>query len=53
MDDVADSGAPVLIVAEWNYFDYHRERWGLLRWPALIPAFRRNFNNRIVHFRFD
>jgi O-methyltransferase involved in polyketide biosynthesis len=40
-------------VAEWNYFDYHRERWGFMRWPALIPAFRRNFNNRIVHLRFD
>jgi O-methyltransferase involved in polyketide biosynthesis len=40
-------------VAEWNYLDYHRERWGIMRWPALIPAFRRNFNNRIVHLQFD
>jgi O-methyltransferase involved in polyketide biosynthesis len=40
-------------VAEWNYFDFHRERWGYLRWPALVPAFRRYFNNRIVHLRFD
>jgi O-methyltransferase involved in polyketide biosynthesis len=42
----------ITMLQEWNYFDYHRRRWGWLRWPARIPAFKRYFNNKIVHLRF-
>ncbi len=37
------------VVEEWNYFDYHRDRWRHLRWVALLPGFRRMLSNRIVH----
>ena len=40
------------VLQEWNYFDFHRDRWRWLRWPALIPAFKTRFNNKIVHLRF-
>lgn len=39
----------IRFVGEWNFFDYHPERWKGLRWLALIPAFKNNFNDRIVH----
>lgn len=39
----------IRFVEEWNYFDYYRRRWKWLGWLALIPVFRNNFNNRIVH----
>lgn len=39
----------IRFVEEWNYFNYHGERWKWLGMLALIPAFRNNFNNRIVH----
>ena len=42
----------IRFIGEWNYFDFHRERWRYLRWLALIPAFRNGFNNRIVHISF-
>lgn len=42
----------IKVVNEWNYFDYHKERWGWLGWLAVIPAFKNRFNNRIVHLHF-
>lgn len=42
----------IRFMGEWNYFDFHKERWRYLRWLALIPAFRNGFNNRIVHLSF-
>jgi O-methyltransferase involved in polyketide biosynthesis len=36
-------------VREWNYFEYHRNRWRWAGWLAYIPAFKNRFNNRIVH----
>lgn len=47
--DMERINSQVKFLEEWNYFDFHRERWKILRWFALIPAFRNNFNNRIVH----
>lgn len=43
----------IRFIEEWNYFDFHKERWKWMRWPALIPAFKNRFNNRIVHLRFS
>lgn len=39
----------IRFIEEWNFFDYYRNRWKWLGWLALIPAFRNNFNDRIVH----
>lgn len=39
----------IKFMEEWNYFNYHRRRWKGLALASLIPAFRNNFNNRIVH----
>lgn len=40
-------------IEEWNYFDHHKNRWGWLRWMALIPAFKNRFNDRTVHLKFS
>ena len=42
----------ISFVAEWNYFDYHRDRWRWMGWLARIPAFKNRFSSRIVHLRF-
>jgi O-methyltransferase involved in polyketide biosynthesis len=42
----------IKFIGEWNYFDYHRNRWGWVRWLALIPAFKNRFNGRIIHIAF-
>jgi O-methyltransferase involved in polyketide biosynthesis len=50
--ELEDLHPSIRYIEDWNYFDYHRERWRWLRWLAHIPAFRRRFNNRIAHLRF-
>jgi O-methyltransferase involved in polyketide biosynthesis len=40
------------LIEEWHYFDYHRERWKIIRWLSLIPTFKNRFGNRIVHLKF-
>ncbi|MCE7699010.1 MAG: class I SAM-dependent methyltransferase [Methanobacterium paludis] len=42
----------IKFIAEWHYFDYHRDRWKTIRWMALIPPFKNRFGNRIVHLSF-
>lgn len=42
----------IQFIYEWNYFDFHRDRWRWMAWAAKIPAFRNRFNNRIVYLRF-
>lgn len=42
----------IKVINEWNYFDYHKDRWGWLGWMAAVPAFKRRFNNRVVHLVF-
>lgn len=39
----------IRFLEEWNFFDYHRDRWRWMRWLSLIPSFHNNFNDRIVH----
>jgi O-methyltransferase involved in polyketide biosynthesis len=38
---------------EWKYFDYHRERWGFMRWLTLIPGIKNIFSNKIIHLKFS
>jgi O-methyltransferase involved in polyketide biosynthesis len=42
----------IQVMGEWNFFDFHPKRWKGMRWLALIPVFKNNFNDRIVHLRF-
>jgi O-methyltransferase involved in polyketide biosynthesis len=39
-------------IEEWNYYDYHPERWRWVRLLAMIPAFKNRFSGRIVHLVF-
>lgn len=43
----------IKFIEEWNYFDYHRNRWHWMRLASLIPAFKNRFNNRIVHLKLS
>jgi O-methyltransferase involved in polyketide biosynthesis len=40
-------------IEEWHYFDYHRDRWRIIRWLSLIPLFKNRFGNRIVHLKLN
>lgn len=42
----------IKFIEDWHYFDYHRERWKIIRWLSLIPTFKNRFGNRIVHLKF-
>ena len=50
--EMEDFHSAIRFVNEWNYFDYHRNRWRWMGWLAYISAFKSRFNNRIVHLRF-
>jgi O-methyltransferase involved in polyketide biosynthesis len=39
-------------IQEWNYFDYHKNRWKWFGVLARMPFFRPRLANRIVHLRF-
>ena len=39
-------------IEDWHYFDYHKDRWKIIRWLSLIPTFKDRFGNRIVHLKF-
>ncbi len=39
-------------VNDYNYFDYHRDRWRWLGLLSHIPFFKNRFQNRIVHIKF-
>ncbi len=43
----------IRVLAEWNYFDRHKNRWGWLRWMTLLPGFKKRFNNRVVQIAFE
>ncbi len=43
----------IKFIAEWNYLDYHKRRWGMMRWLSLIPQFKNSNCNRIVRLTFD
>jgi methyltransferase (TIGR00027 family) len=39
-------------VEEWNYFDYHKDRWRWFGFIARLPLLRPRFASRIVHLHF-
>jgi len=42
----------IKFIDDWHYFDYHKDRWRIIRWLSLIPTFKYRFGNRIVHLKF-
>ncbi len=42
----------IKFIEEWHYFDYHQDRWKMIRWLSLIPTFKSRFGNRIIHLMF-
>ena len=42
----------IKFIEDWHYFDYHKDRWRIIRWLSLIPGFKDMFGNRIVHLKF-
>lgn len=41
------------VIDEWNYFDYYKKRWKMIGKLSTIPWFKNNFNNRIIHLKFN
>lgn len=42
----------IRFIEEWNYFDYHKDRWRWFRYLGSFPLTRPLFSNRIVHINF-
>lgn len=42
----------IQFVEEWNYFDFHKDRWKWFGLIARLPFLRPMFSNRIIHLRF-
>ncbi|HDD0308877.1 class I SAM-dependent methyltransferase [Staphylococcus aureus] len=36
------------VINEYNYFDYHKKRWGLFGYCRYIPYLKKRLNNKIV-----
>lgn len=43
----------IKFISEWNYLDYHKDRWRWLHWIALIPGIKKRACNKIVHLKFS
>lgn len=50
--DVTKLNSHIEFIEDWHYFDYHKDRWRIIRWLSLIPTFKDKFGNRIVHIKF-
>jgi len=51
--DIEKLNHHIKYIEDWHYFNYHRDRWKIIRWLSLIPYFKSRFGNRIVHFKFE
>lgn len=50
--DIEQWNPAIHFLNEWNYFDFHPERWGFFGKIARCPLFRKKFACRIAHIRF-
>ena len=50
--DLAAWHPGIEIVEEWNYFDFHKDRWKWFGRIARLPVLRPRLATRIVHLRF-
>ena len=49
--DIEKLNSNIEFIEDWHYFDYHKDRWKLIRGLSLIPGFKDRFGNRIVHIQ--
>lgn len=42
----------IRFVEEWNYFDYHKHRWGWMRLFTSISPLKNRVSTKIVHLKF-
>jgi O-Methyltransferase involved in polyketide biosynthesis len=42
----------IKFIEEWIFMDYHQHRWEMFEWSPLIPKFKNEFSNRIIHLKF-
>ena len=42
----------IKFIEEWIFMDYHQPRWNTFKWSSLIPKFKNELSNRIVHLKF-
>ena len=42
----------IRLLEEWNYFDFHRNRWKWFRFLSRLPIIRPGFSSRIVYLAF-
>ncbi len=47
--EIEKLNSQIEFIEDWHYFDYHKDRWRIIRWLSLIPTFKDRFGNRIVH----
>lgn len=50
---ICDWHPSIRFLQEWNYYDYHKKRWGIFGMIARLPVIRRRLACRIVHLRFE
>ena len=50
--DIEKLNSHIKFIEDWHYFDYHKNRWKIIRWLSLIPTFKDRFGNRIVRLKF-
>lgn len=43
----------ILFLKEWNYFNYHKKRWGIMGYLGRFPPLRSKFASRIIQLRFN
>ncbi|MGB9979980.1 class I SAM-dependent methyltransferase [Methanobacterium sp.] len=51
--DITKLNSHIEFIEDSHYFDYHKERWRIIRWLSLIPGFKDRFGNRIVHIKIN
>ena len=51
--DIGKLNSHINFIEDWHYFDYHKNRWRVIKWLSLIPTFKGRFGNRIVHIKFE
>ena len=50
--DMEKLNSHIKFIGDWHYFNYHKDRWKIIRWLSLIPTFKERFGNRIVRIKF-
>ncbi|MGD8779153.1 MAG: class I SAM-dependent methyltransferase [Ignavibacteria bacterium] len=49
---VADFYYKIRFIEQWNYLDFHKDRWGRMKWLGVFPWLKKKLDNHIVHVKF-